>query len=319
MSDISHACPRCNGPVYWREYCPGAYCRKCDEYWVDPPESATVPIREELDAAYNKLAASEQTRKHLEATIDATEEAVIDLREELSAAKLAGKVFSGMLETLQAETADLIEMRRCQESIIATGWGWERHSRPYPNEGFESHIVAGPEAGWPIHLSTDVHTACNSRTYSTWQSAERAAWNHAAAPYRDRIEETGFRLDLHFGGALYPIIVTAVGRKGSPMTRCGEQGFGEPGGYPTLELLETAAQWSEARAEKTQATHLTCDLCGQEHDGCDLCGYLDLQAHQWPCADCHGTEENGAHNLPCRYTANVPLCKQCGKLRRDNA
>ena len=217
-------------------------------------------LREELDAAYNKLAASEQTRKHLETTIDATGAAVIDLREqlaacekreqwqakggddlqadrdtwrrradelggiavsaqsrasicerqaadaydkvnglrsELAAAKLTAEISAGMLETLQAETADLIEVERCRKSINAAGW--------------------------------DV------------------------APFRKRIEDAGFRLDLHFGGALYPVIVTAA----TPGI-CGEQGLGEPGGYPTLELLETAAQWSEARA-----TPASCPRCGK--------------------------------------------------------
>ena len=125
------------------------------------------------------------------------------------------------LAALREETAALREIRRCQESIRAAG----------------CREVA---CSWE-----------DMQDVSKWQSAERAGWAHAAAPYRERIEAAGYELKLWYGiKNSRPVCV-------HDLESAGAQRLGERGGYPTLALLEEAAQWAEAQpASEPQETEI---------------------------------------------------------------
>ena len=158
-----------------------------------------------------------------------------DLREQLAAAKLTAEISAGMLETLQAETADLIEVERCKQSIEAAGCAWQ-HTTSVIGTHPISLLPFGPTDH--LFLSRVAGKRGQDATPVDWQFAEQQAWTYASAPYRKRVDAKGCAIDLYFGRDWHPVVVTTG--------MCGEQGFGEPGDTLTRELLETAAQWAEA-------------------------------------------------------------------------
>ncbi len=139
---------------------------------------------------------------------------------------------------LMAETSDLREIERCKRSIEAAGHEWEHRST-----NLSGALI------YPMTLRWDGGNT--ARGYSpdnveTWQLMEAKAWSHAAAPYRERIEAAGYRLELRFGDPLYkPVRIV------TPDLFSGED-FGEPGGSPTLALLEAVTAWAEAHPAKPE-------------------------------------------------------------------
>lgn len=245
------------------------------------------------------------------------------------------------LEALRVETADLREIERCRKSILASGLCIDMAETPLGMfRVFEPSTDNGP-------LHARVHWE-HQWTPECWQSAERAAWEHAATPYRKRIEADGYTLELRFDDRAW-LPVKIVHPNG------GKTAFGDTGGYPTLTALEEAAAWAEAHSANSSetpngsplfrtdyGTQVTIDgvpikarsvdltftrepeatenepcTCGYEHDGCEGCGYEEREEHQWPCNECTCTETGSSRTRKCRYDPAVRLCCKCGKPRKD--
>ncbi len=169
------------------------------------------------------------------------------------------------LAALRAETADLHEIERCKRSIITSG----------------CRIVFNPDGRWLVLTGSYggkklAQTVAPSVT--DWQFAERAAWEHAAEPYRKRIEAAWHELQLRYGKPDFCPVTVYEGAAHRYAT-------GYHGGYPTLDALEQAAKWAEEHPADAPEPD-RCD-CGHEHQGCVGCAYKDNPFAQEPCRRCH--------------------------------
>lgn len=196
---------------------------------------------------------------------------------------------------LREETVPLLEIARCQQSVWAAGVKFAT----YVDGSF----------GIRDQYADEFFATFHEWTVQAWQAAERAAWEHFAKPYRERVEAAGYRLRLHFGeSGVCPVRVTES--DGSchyeqPMKR---------GGYPTREAIEEETAWAEAHPANPPAAldsseQKVCS-CGHVHDGCEGCADELTSYAQDPCRKCrnlHTPEE-------CRYTpAPQETCPYCGK------
>ena len=185
------------------------------------------------------------------------------------------------LEALRAETAALREIERCKASINASG---------------------------------ATYTEITGCTVPRWQSAERAAWEHAADPFRARIEAAGFELKLRFAeGGNNPIEIVRCASIDDNLWEVSYHA-GDLGGSPTLDALKEAAAWAEAHPANVDpgapggdctvettwqdgaVVNVQCEpapapapapcSCGHVHSGCAECAYARTRYYQEPCRRC---------------------------------
>ena len=274
--------------------------------------AATIrALEQDRDAARSEAVGLSETLQSTQVTHSQT---VNLLRQQLSAAddmlteaaevhaelrKRAEKA-EDALAALRAETADLLEVERCKASIEAAGHGWGNTFRG------DLHVYDRHD---DLAFIEEFDKRC-----ATWPEAERAAWEHAAAPYRARVEAVGWTLTIRDDHQYpdcdsRPIMLTWSRGSSSEI-----EFFGDPGSSPTLEALEAAAAWAEAHPANPPAAldsseQKVCS-CGHVHDGCEGCADELTSYAQDPCRKCrnlHTPEE-------CRYTpAPQETCPYCGK------
>jgi hypothetical protein len=197
-------------------------------------------------------------------------------------------------EALRAEISDLLEIERCKRSIEAAEMQWTQH------EPREKHH---PIAIHRIHeclFREEFGEWGAAATVADWQSAERAAWEHAADPFRERIEAAGFELKLRFAeGGNNPIEIVRCASIDDNLWEVSYHA-GDLGGSPTFDALEKAAAWAEAypaNAPKPDDQKPASDdrlwkqrrapcSCGHVHSGCAGCAYALTRFCQEPCRGC---------------------------------
>jgi len=193
------------------------------------------------------------------------------------------------LEALRVETADLREIERCKASIDAAG---------------------------------ATCTEINGCPVADWQSAERAAWEHAAAPFRARIEAAGYELQLRYAKQDFcPVTVYKFATH--------RHATGHHGDSPTFGALDEAAAWAEAHPANVDPGEPggDCTVETTWKDGAVVNVQCETAPGQgpddpepaWgsegPCAYCLHED---AKALPCRdLNADAALCKHAAAEPND--
>lgn len=95
-----------------------------------------------------------------------------------------------------------------------------------------------------------------------WRQLAKKLIGMEAAPYRERVEGAGYTLQLHLAHPAGDVPVQVWHYDEAAMASRRMANFGEPGGCPTPDDCEAAAQWAEAQAAEQPTLNPTpCNDC----------------------------------------------------------